>query len=68
MATARNGVATFAGLSLNQVGHHQIVADTDPLTTLLITAPSSSRPRVRASRDEPSRRRAWASPEIIAGP
>jgi hypothetical protein len=36
-ATAKNSVATFSGLSLNQVGHYQIVAYTDPLTTTLST-------------------------------
>jgi streptogramin lyase len=36
-ATAKNGVATFSGLSINQAGSYQIVAYTDPLTTTLAT-------------------------------
>jgi hypothetical protein len=43
-ATAKNGVATFTGLTINQAGSYRITAYTDPLTTTLTTPVTVSTP------------------------
>ena len=44
-ATARNGVATFTGLTIDQAGDYQITAFSDPLNTVLTTPVTVAAPR-----------------------